>query len=95
VIRAFNGGGRGSTNKSEAADELRRRGRDLRFLGSILVPADETVPEEVVLWDADDADEVVALYRDLCEEAPRELTLAVNRRRELAARRDRGERPER
>jgi hypothetical protein len=36
-----------------AADELRRQGRDLRFVGSILVPADETV---FWLFDGDEAD---------------------------------------
>jgi FAD/FMN-containing dehydrogenase len=30
-----------------------------------------------VLWDAEEADEVVALYREVAEAAPRELTLAV------------------
>jgi len=36
-----------------AADDLRRQGRDLRFVGSILVPADETV---FWLFDGDQAD---------------------------------------
>ena len=36
-----------------AADELRGQGRSLRFLGSILVPADETV---FCLFDGEEAD---------------------------------------
>ncbi|MCA1695117.1 MAG: FAD-binding oxidoreductase, partial [Actinobacteria bacterium] len=34
----------------------------------------------VVVWDAEEADDVLALYRDLSEAAPRELTLAATMR---------------
>jgi Protein of unknown function (DUF4242) len=37
----------------QAADELRGQGRSLRFLGTILVPADETV---FCLFDGEEAD---------------------------------------
>jgi hypothetical protein len=37
----------------QSADELRRQGRNLRFLGSILIPVDETV---LCLLDGDEAD---------------------------------------
>ena len=39
----------------------------------------------VIVWDAEEADDVLALYRKVCEAAPRELTLAVTMRLALPA----------
>src|SRR6059058_348031 len=51
-------------------------------------PSHTTIPEVtagIVVWDGEDAGDVLALYREIADTAPRELTLAVMSRPAPAA----------